>query len=341
MASAREALTPQMTTYEDIGLEWRPFLMFFHTRKYESPVLNTDAEGFRYTEKDAQRSSVATSRQAETNVVIGGSAAFGVGASSDAATIPSLLAHRTGQTWLNCGARGYGSTQELLLYLFVARPSRVRRVVIFSGINDLYLALTTERLDEGLGGFFFSNRFHTSMTCIREEGPRMRPAASKTALHTRRAPEVRSAVRVPPTASDRLEALARLLRTNLSLWGELAKSRGVALHYVLQPTAFWLPKEPATEESTLFSELDRDPQNPWRSIAPVLSAEETYRWYRTVLALACTENHIEFSDMNTLLPECATGREWLFVDRVHLTDLGNRLVAECLVEKGLMRSCGS
>src|SRR5262245_19192868 len=97
-------LTPQVREYqlfmageaespEEIVINWVPYVMFYNLGGYRSSVLNTDKSGFRYSHSPRGRHSLAEDRpEGPLSVVLGGSPAFGFGATTDAWTIPSRLA---------------------------------------------------------------------------------------------------------------------------------------------------------------------------------------------------------------------------------------------------------
>lgn len=144
--TARIKLTPQMAEYEqkftDGGeVRWLPYLMYFHPTDHRSEVVNTDTSGFRYSELLGIQYSVANSRHAKSvRVLAGSSTVFGIGASSDAWTLPSRLAENDpdSKPWINFGGRSFNSTQELTLFtLYRHLLPKVDEIVLFSGFNNL------------------------------------------------------------------------------------------------------------------------------------------------------------------------------------------------------------
>ncbi|HKS13827.1 MAG TPA: hypothetical protein VJS90_12400, partial [Pseudomonas sp.] len=69
-----------------------PYTVSTHERGYRSGTINTDALGFRYSHLAGKRFSVAErGGSARVNLLVGGSTALGIGASSDAHTVASCL----------------------------------------------------------------------------------------------------------------------------------------------------------------------------------------------------------------------------------------------------------
>ena len=109
--------------------------------------------GFGHSKSDSAKS-----------VIVGGSTCFGVGANGDENTIPSLLSLKANHCFLNLGGRAFSSTQELILFIsLIEKLRRVERVVIFSGLNDLFLAHLDDAPDEMLGSFYFAKQFNKVM----------------------------------------------------------------------------------------------------------------------------------------------------------------------------------
>ena len=95
--------------------------------------------------------------------MVGGSAVFGVGATSDNSTISSFLSENLGQLTLNFGGRAFSSNQELNLFSQVAyKYPNIKNIILFSGINDIYLT-ALEGHEDFFGNFFFSKKFRIAM----------------------------------------------------------------------------------------------------------------------------------------------------------------------------------
>ena len=103
----RLKLTPQMHYYDKLGMVWNPFLMFFHTPNFISNVVNTDEYGLRCNHLHGKPIFPLgdDSLNNENSIIIGGSTAFGVGASSDEMTISSKLSNLTNINHINMGGR--------------------------------------------------------------------------------------------------------------------------------------------------------------------------------------------------------------------------------------------
>ncbi|MFM8778940.1 MAG: SGNH/GDSL hydrolase family protein, partial [Acidimicrobiaceae bacterium] len=123
----RNLIVPQMRDYDELGMrqEWVPHLMYFHPRNAALKSVTTDEFGFRNT--------TGAKPGAPTALLVGGSSVFGIGATSDAMTIPSLLNTATKYNWLNFGGRAFNSTQEAILVHLSNTKNIDGPIVVMSG----------------------------------------------------------------------------------------------------------------------------------------------------------------------------------------------------------------
>ncbi|WP_308377426.1 SGNH/GDSL hydrolase family protein [Streptomyces sp. ISL-99] len=298
MQSPRAQLAPQMEHYTFV-LEDQPYLGFFQYGNEHTPVYSTDEHGFRVTRGPGYATATVSGERppGPVRLLAGSSATFGVGATGDAATVPSRLwtRHAPRLPWLNFSGQSHNSAQELmLLTLFQHHLPEVADIVLFSGVNNLVLSrLPAER--QGRHGAFF---------------------------------ECGAAPDTVPTPDERIDRAAGLTVRHLSTWKLLATAMGARLTFVLQPLAPWVREEPTPEEKLLFDELD-DVSN-FRRLHNDISTMEVGRKYAEVIGAGCAGRDVPFLDMNAALAEATTPDEWLFIDRVHCTDLGYDTVARLL-----------
>ena len=59
-------------------------------------------------------------------------------------------------------------------------------------------------------------------------------------------------------------------------------------------------------------------------------SREKYGWYKDGIKNICDSLRVKFFDMNEALSKMKLDGRWLYVDRAHFTDEGNRIVAEIL-----------
>lgn len=313
-----------MVEYDALGSVWRPYLMYFHTPNFAGRIVNTDAEGFRYsTFNDHRVSPTCLIADQEHHVLVGGSTAFGVGAESDDATIASHLARETQAPWLNMAGRAFSSVQEYLLFAaYQTDLPRLGTIVILSGFNNLFLAQRSLPFDPPLGSFFYQQAFQNGM----ETGSATRLQLLRRALFGARP----SATHQQRELSDATQLAVDLTRRSLEWWSFIANARGVRVVYALQPTAHWSSRKPHPKETALFELLEQ--------IDPALSATLTkldacYDQYQAKLHRACADLGITFIDVNELLRHKNSASEWWHVDRVHYTNVGNQQIASALSAK--------
>jgi hypothetical protein len=113
----------------------------------------------------------------------------------------------------------------------------------------------------------------------------------------------------------------------LFVWKKLAESYKFDLKFVLQPTPQWSQKKLTHEELVLFSELDKFDNH--RLISKL--NHDLYEIYSNGLEKLCHDLNINYYDFNKILRSHIEYSDWIFVDRAHTTDLGNKLIAKLLM----------
>lgn len=350
---------PQMETYDNIANNWLPFLMFFHQPNYSSPVLNTDSNGFRFAGKDGRVRLDNFDNSASVNIIAGGSSAFGSGATSDGATIPAVLSEKTGQTWMNFGGRAHISTQEFITFAYHRHMlGDINNIVIFSGINDLYLYFASKSYNKYFGSSFYGSEYIERMSqigglkkqCIdllinkvTSIIPFMHAGSDKifnkdsfgklirndeisvSNNHNEQGAIVHQGDQYPNTVID-------VLRKNIRNWQILSNHYDAKLTYVLQPFANWLPNRTFTEtEIAVFGILDQIGGGYWKNLSSKINM--LHQWYANELSVMCKIEGCNFIDTNPLInsnTDIDLG-EAVFVDRAHLTDYGNKKVSEYIL----------
>ena len=93
----RYKLVPQMKTYDNLGYDWLPFLMFNQSFNFRSKEINTDNRGFRFNlEFQNYPKSIFEVNNGKQNIIIlGSSFGFGVGSTNDANSISGHLEKKT------------------------------------------------------------------------------------------------------------------------------------------------------------------------------------------------------------------------------------------------------
>ena len=326
-----------MAQYDDFvdrgETRWLPYLMYYHRASYQSAVVNTDRLGFRYSHGPEFRASVADRPQCESvNLFVGSSTAFGVGATSDAATIPSRLweEHAPARPWLNFGGRGFSSTQEVLLFLLNRQLlPPVRQIVVLSGLNNLALAGLPRYLQSDYGPFFFAGEYQAQMEELRQRHRQRGGGQGSRWGRRRQAPGPMERDESRPSLDQRLaDAVTRTSR-DLENWQLFAAASNATVSFVLQPLASWVRPEPCQQERELFAELDARQSTFWQLFGEIMP-QQVGRRYADELAAECGKQGIAFFDLNPALASAADPQQWLFVDRAHFHDAGYDLVSRLI-----------
>ncbi len=343
-SNIRLKLTPQMDYYDKLGMVWNPFLMFFHTPNFISKVVNTDEYGLRCNHLLSKTIYPLNdnSLNNENSVIIGGSTAFGVGASSDDMTISSKLSNLTNTNYINMGGRAYSSSQELILFSKLASQlKKIKHVIIFSGLNDLHLSSFGLNCKD-FGYFYYMRKFKNAMDLA---------ALSKKQLLARfflypfykdsitynkidKSKFLKLLFGIKTIIKDNknkplvnIQYAISQLEKNLFIWKQLSKAYPFKLTYFLQPSSNWLEKELSLEENSLFQYLDSVSTS--QNLISLFD-KNIYNEYTISLGKLCNKLNIDYFDSNKILKGNLTKKDWIFTDRAHLTDLGNEKVSDMI-----------
>jgi hypothetical protein len=348
----RAALVPQLRAYGSLERVLWPIVTATAEAGFSSSALNTDSRGHRLTRLgDLEARSDRAPEGA--GFVLGGSYAFGVGASDDAGTLPAALWRRTGVPFVNLGLRAANSSQELVSALpFVDRETTF---VVCSGLNNFSTARGAPGLDPLFGpmhheahmarlasvpitrlaslasdplGTFGDKALRRELARRRRRRlyRRVRPYRRlEKRIRGRFAGAVPEPAATPsppePTPDTFAEAAKRQLR-DLRLLRRLVPAQAKIV-FALQPLAPYTGKELSPEEQELFAALDVLQPSRWPQLKRLL---ETY-WgdYAAALEDGCADAGIPFLELSR-----AGYQGWCFVDRVHMTDHGHDTAAAML-----------
>jgi hypothetical protein len=259
---------------------------------------------------------IDTKRRNPKGVILGSSAVFGVGATHDRHTIPSLLNRNTETEWFNYGGRAFNSTQEVLLYLLHLVP-HIKKMVIFSGVNNLTLSYLSHKTSAIYNSLFGERAMQLSGDIGIRQSIQCLLGAIRKKIISR--PSIRRNI------SGQYENIISCFRRDIEILRGLSKTYGFELYFVLQPIATWIDKVLSDEEKNIFSILDQMSMD-WLVLSEYIS--EYRDVYKNDLLEICARGGIPFYDMNT--SNQFSQKEWLFVDRVHLTDMGYQLSANII-----------
>ncbi len=319
----RNLIVPQMRDYDELGMnqEWVPHLMYFHPRNVALKSVSTDESGIRKT--------FGARTDSPTALLVGGSSVFGIGATSDSTTIPSLLNSSTSYNWLNLGGRAFNSTQEVIL-VHLANIKKINGpIIVMSGINNLVRSLMPGSFSPMYGAFFQQGLFEQQMKSA---------AVGNRALTRQLIAGLRQkfgitkkTVTTAQSNSSKTESYASMLKVferDCEYLQMLAKKNNTTVTFVMQPFIPWLNKSLTPQEINLFALLDQEAESFSRVL---LELEQCKDEYRHDIERICERVGMRFFDLNSASE--LKRPNWLFVDRAHFTDEGNDTVAKLLVRE--------
>ncbi|HLO78443.1 MAG TPA: hypothetical protein VK196_18460 [Magnetospirillum sp.] len=326
---------PHVTQYYETGhlRAPLPFVMYGGAANISCPTFSTDAIGFRYSQApDGTRFSPSDNTGGRGNALVtGGSTAFGIGSTSDGMTLASMLSD--GETnFLNLGRPAYVLQQNTVDYLFLAgRLPPLRHIVLLAGINDVAAPRYSQVFSPHYGSFFGWNDYLKTQGRVQACFPEAYWPAS-----------IRSQFHVADTADARPEdgGVVAVMAQMLRCWKMFAESQGTRVTFVLQPVSFWINRSPPSAEARLFEEQKAVAEAGDLAIQEFIA--KSYERFAIDVAQACAATGIEFIDANPLVAAHPDANGFLFVDYCHLTDDGNRVLAEILAPRlGLKPPCRS
>lgn len=275
----------------------------------KTDAVSTDFVGFRISRFLGQELTFTEYRNCVApSVLLGNSAAFGVGASHDEHALASQLGRSTGHPWFNLSGRASNMMQDVLtLMLFGA--AKHQNIVLMSGANDLLFSLYFKQTYKNLPVFWSDDQFDS-----------LNDADDK--LETSNCDEISSDERYQRA----LDGIGRALLL-LARYGANDRARVL---FVLQPLLVWTDKPLHMNEKNMSAEWDAITAGFRVTHKPEVVLPWKHRFAEDIHRL-CEENGLDFLDLNTH-SAMLTG-EHLFADRIHLTDRGQELVAKLIAER--------
>jgi hypothetical protein len=342
----RYEIFPQLYEYDTMPAgQFVPYAMLSGPRNYRGQCVNTDNKGFRLTTANGQLISTdSLERYEKVNLIVGGSTVFGVGSSNDENTISSKLSNDTGELWLNIGIRGCNSLQEIIhLNTILYRIKKVDKIVIFSGVNDLYLRIVNDKQLE------YDNGFGSKYTSLATYHPyRQSLALLLGSLYGIEAEELvgrkisdmivwpfakkkfPSPSYGPMDLSSKLENFINLYRRNFSIYKGIEFSNNCKIHFIFQPLIFWSDKIISDNEYKVLNYLNEVQKNDhWNFVKESLCKEGIKETVLSKLTKVAKGSNISFFDSNKLFNGV---KEDSFVDSVHLSDYGNNIISKYIMK---------
>ncbi|HDS1679701.1 TPA: hypothetical protein QEM39_001193 [Pseudomonas putida] len=319
-----------------LGNRRAPHTLHVHESGYRSGTINNDALGLRYSHCAGKRFSAAERGGApRINLLVGGSTAMGIGASSDEHTVASHLSMLTGEVWLSLAGCGLNASQELLMFLtHQHRFGEVGHVVLLSGLNTL----AHEALGEILAGAHdpqqakahqaYLNSFNEGMPPV---GPARRVSLLQR-LGQALAPRRNEPAPVWPLSAPekRLARAADSIGRTLRQWERMLADSHATLTFILQPLLPWCRETLPAGEHAMLAALQRQPTNFDRLLEGAFDSQLHMAFFRRIKSQA---DPVPCYDMNSMLSSSPVFGADLFVDRLHLNDLGNNALAKVITAK--------
>ncbi|CAI3800172.1 hypothetical protein GLGCALEP_02421 [Pseudomonas sp. MM221] len=319
-----------------LGSRRAPHTVHVHETGYRSGTINTDALGLRYSHCAGKRFSAAERGGASRiNLLVGGSTALGIGASSDEHTVASHLSALTGEVWLSLAGCGLNAGQELLMFLtHQHRLGQLGHVVVLSGLNSL----AHEALCEVLASPNDPQHARAYQAFLNSFSEGMQPAAPARRQSLWR--RIGQALTTPPAESPitwplsppekRLARAADSIGRTLRQWDRLLADSHATLTFILQPLLPWCRDTLPVGEQAMLAALEQQPANFDRLLDGAFDSQLHAAFFRRIKSQA---DPVPCYDMNGMLSSSPVFGADLFIDRLHLNDLGNNALAKVITAK--------
>ncbi|MFJ4156917.1 hypothetical protein ACIPZF_19240 [Pseudomonas sp. NPDC089752] len=318
-----------------LGSRRAPHTLHVHESGYRSGTINTDALGLRYSHGAGKRFSPAERGSApRVNLLVGGSTALGVGASSDEHTVASHLSMLTGEVWLNLAGCGLNASQELLLFLtHQHRLGDIGHVVVLSGINTL----AHQALGEVLASRYELGQAQALQHFFSGYNEGIQPTHPVRESLWQRLGQALAPRRQVPAPAWRLSAPAKRLAgaaddigRTLRQWERLLADSHATLTFILQPLLPWCRETLPAGEQAMLTALERQPPHFDSLLEGIFDSQLHTAFFRRIKTQA---DPVPCYDMNGMLSSSPVFGADLFIDRMHLNDLGNNALAKVITAK--------
>jgi hypothetical protein len=278
-----------------------------------------------------------------TRLLIGGSAVFGVGASTDAFTIAARMTKVDGLSTYAIGERGLGSWEEIHGYLARFTLLSPTEFILLSGHNDAFWASRYLTVPSSL----FRNQFLSGVvnspflaqyslgfasmgtSRLRRIAATLFSGITKLDL-LREAMLVREPIRrwfsmksdfglTVHNDEELLDQLRASLIATLAVWAGLARLKNAKFKLFLQPSCTWIAALSGSESTTFKGTTTQKH-----------FFVKAYKIISETMEQCAKSDGFEFSDLNQ---RYAAMRDWRdhFVDECHLNDYGQEELANLLV----------
>lgn len=343
----RYELVPQMKTYDRLGFEWLPYLMFSQTPNFRSDTINTDKNGYRFSNKeDVSFQSIFDVKKKDqqsdgVNLILGNSFGFGVGALNDKGTISGIL--NNNNIYYNIACRAHVGFQEIIsVFSNINKFKKIKKIIVISGIADFYLSNYFKMTYPDL--LYFNSQFLNSMNksrinkkkrlskffldiffpkTLNEEN--IWKLNSNNIIEFVTSKEFRETFKTNNTDFTTVSFEEKLER-NFSIYRLFKSHFSCEVEFYLNPILNW-SKELCEEEKKLheysnkyFSSLSK--------FAFKLFTEDNHNHLSNLLKKVSSKNEIPFYDANLYFKEVTSKNDWLFVDGAHCNNDGYKIMSD-------------
>lgn len=314
-------LVPQMRLYHRLlhAQVSLPFVMRGCLPNLRHDALHTDQWGLRRTIGRQGRAMTVESvaRDEPVDIVTGSSFAFGVGASSDAATLSSHLAQSTGRATVLLSGHQYALAQCFTQFMFFSGRFNAIRNIVIAGFGEIFYFHTCASIHRKFGLFPDNEHFLATLN------PNIRGKLGASLFGDANRPYL-SLSHAPDRLEPERDVLRSTIRDVLTSWSRYAAALGARLTIVVQPLPVLQPREWSPEESELLENYDRI-----SGLSGVLErCRRDYEdWHRADMESLAGQLGFHWVDINSRLDSRFDG-EWLHIDPMHMVDQGYKRAAE-------------
>ena len=321
---------PELEIYDKIGFKWIAHLMFMNSPNYRSEVCNTDINGLRFNSQNLLNSDVKSifdnKIEKEKSIMVGSSTTFGVGATSDEKTIPGILSNKSQYFFYNFGGRAFNGLQEYVLTtLMINNLKNTKKILLYSGMNDVYMSYNKSFIPTFPGPFYFNKDFLVNMdNKVSSFGQKIKDFLF---IIYKKQKENKLNLSFPKIK------LEEIVFRNIKLWKLFSKSINTEVIFFLPPFLPWSKEEKSysKEEKEITAYIKKT--GGAKNTSYFNEIEKDYNKIVKLFEDNCKKHEIKFYDCNVLFRAKAHNDKWLFVDKTHLTDYGNELISNFILEK--------
>jgi hypothetical protein len=311
------------TTKENykIKYEYQPYLLWRGTPNQNAETFATNSNGLR-----GEKFSKEKKDQTYRIILLGGSAAWGYGSSSNETSLSYKVEKylKTEEKDLrkkieiyNFSENGYNSTQELILWreILEYHPDLI---IQFTGYNDVYTGFLKQKagwnhpfIKEDI---LIEDNLNTIKELLKIEGKKL---LNKSRLFTsinHKTILVDNSDHNESKKYTDTDKVANLFSDNISLSNQLAISNNIPLLIIIQPMIFDEQKNITGQEKDIIENFDQDYPE------AIVYFKEAYKQIKTRL----DENKIQYFDGIDFFKD---KKENIYVDPVHYNDIGQDFAA--------------